>query len=48
MGAEPWLSFITSIDPGEDTIPNHNAQELINACRQIGIPAERLYGSAEG
>lgn len=48
MGMEPWLSFITSIDPSEDTIPNLNAQELINACKQQGIFAERLYGSAEG
>jgi len=48
MGMEPWLSFITSIDPSEDTIPNRNAQELINACREQGIFSELLYGSAEG
>ena len=48
MGMEPWLSFITSIDPGEDTIPNQNARDLLIACKEQGIYAERLYGSAEG
>ena len=48
MGMEPWLSFITSIDPGENTLPNLNAHELLNACQQQGIHAEKLYGCAEG
>lgn len=48
MGMEPWLSFITSIDPSEDTVPNCNAQQLLNACRERGIHAERLYGIGHG
>ncbi len=47
MGAEPWLQFITSIDPSEDTIPAINARQLIAACKDMGIQAERLYAKAE-
>jgi len=47
MGAEPWLSFISSIDPGASTVPRQNADALIQACRARGIEAELLYGRAE-
>ena len=47
MGAEPWLQFITSIDPAEDTIPAVNAKQLMEYCRAQGIYAERLFGTAD-
>ncbi len=48
MGREPWLSFITSIDPDDETIPMQNARKLLDACREKGIYAELLYGMADG
>ena len=47
MGAEPWLQFVTSIDPSEDTPPMVNARQLIAACKDLGIKAERLYAKGE-
>jgi L-ascorbate metabolism protein UlaG (beta-lactamase superfamily) len=47
MGAEPWLQYVTSIDPSEDTPPVINAKQLVSRCAELGIPAERLYGSKE-
>ena len=47
MGAEPWLQYVTSIDPGEDTPPMVNSRQLIEQCTQVGIAAERLFGSKE-
>jgi hypothetical protein len=47
MGAEPWLQFITSIDPAPDTVPVVNANQLVEHCRELGLTAERLYGHAE-
>jgi len=47
MGAEPWLQYVTSIDPSEDTPPVVNARQLIARCKELGIPAELLFGSAE-
>jgi L-ascorbate metabolism protein UlaG (beta-lactamase superfamily) len=47
MGAEPWLQYVTSIDPSEDTPPVVNAKQLIARCKELGIPAELLFGSAE-
>jgi L-ascorbate metabolism protein UlaG (beta-lactamase superfamily) len=47
MGAEPWLQFVTSIDPAEDTVPAINAKKLIDHCHSIGITAQRLFGSAD-
>jgi hypothetical protein len=43
MGAEPWIQFITSIDPAEDTVPRVNAKQLISACQVKNIHAELLY-----
>jgi L-ascorbate metabolism protein UlaG (beta-lactamase superfamily) len=45
MGAEPWVQFVTSIDPAEETIPVVNAKQLVDHCLSIGIKAERLFGS---
>jgi hypothetical protein len=47
MGAEPWLQFVTSIDPSEDTVPAVNARQLLENCKAKGIKAERLFGSAD-
>lgn len=47
MGAEPWLQFVTSIDPSEDTAPAVNARQLLELCKAEGIKAERLFGSAD-
>jgi hypothetical protein len=47
MGAEPWLQYVTSIDPSEDTVPATNARQLVKACRGLGLHAERLFGSAD-
>lgn len=47
MGAEPWLQYITSIDPSEDTMPAVNARMLVDACQNLGLHAERLFGSAD-
>lgn len=45
MGAEPWMQFVTSIDPSEESIPAVNAKQLVAHCLSIGIKAERLFGS---
>lgn len=47
MGAEPWLQFITSIDPDPNTAPVVNAKQLVEYCQGLGLTAERLYGCAE-
>ena len=47
MGAEPWLQFVTSIDPSEDTVPAINAKQVLELCKAEGIKAERLFGSAD-
>ena len=45
MGAEPWMQFVTSIDPSEESIPAINAKQLVDHCLSIGIKAKRLFGS---
>jgi len=47
MGAEPWMQYITSIDPSEDTPPMVNSKAFIKECNERGIPALRLYGQYE-
>lgn len=47
MGAEPWMQYITSIDPGEDTPPVVNSNAFVSECNLQGIPAMRLYGRYE-
>lgn len=48
MGAEPWLQFITSIDPAETTLPAVNARKLLEKCKEAGIAAKKLFGFDEG
>jgi hypothetical protein len=47
MGAEPWMQFVTSIDPSEESVPAVNAQQLVEHCLSLGIKAERLFGSRD-
>lgn len=47
MGAEPWLSFISSIDYEEDDGPIVESDLLIEQCKNHDIHAQRLYGKAE-
>lgn len=47
MGAEPWMQYITSIDPSEDTPPVVNSNAFVKECISRGIPALRLYGQYE-
>lgn len=47
MGLEPWLKFISSLDPTEDGVAVQEAAKLVAHCGSIGLPAERLYGRAE-
>jgi hypothetical protein len=44
LGAEPWMQFLTSIDPSDDTPPMVNSNALIQKCHTLGISAKRLYG----
>ncbi|KZD09515.1 MBL fold metallo-hydrolase [Oceanibaculum pacificum] len=47
LGLEPWLRFITSLAPDPDSAPMRESDRLIALCRDLGIPAARLYGRAE-
>lgn len=47
MGAEPWIQYVTSIDPSEETVPAVNAKQLVEQCQRLGLTAARLYGSAQ-
>ena len=47
LGAEPWLQFVTSIDPDENTPPMINARQLVGRCKELGIQAEKLYAIHE-
>jgi L-ascorbate metabolism protein UlaG (beta-lactamase superfamily) len=47
MGQEPWLNYIMSIKYTEQSRPMTESTKLINACRERGIIAERLYGEKE-
>ena len=47
MGQEPWLNYIMSIKYTEQSRPIMESTKLINACRERGIVAERLYGEKE-
>jgi hypothetical protein len=47
MGQEPWLNFIMSIKYTLESKPIVESNRLIEACRQRGILAERLFGERE-
>jgi L-ascorbate metabolism protein UlaG (beta-lactamase superfamily) len=47
MGQEPWLNYIMSLKYTEQSRPITESTKLMNACRERGIVAERLYGEKE-
>jgi hypothetical protein len=47
MGQEPWLNYIMSLKYTEQSRPIIESNRLINACREWGILAERLFGEKE-
>jgi L-ascorbate metabolism protein UlaG (beta-lactamase superfamily) len=47
MGQEPWLNYIMSIKYTADSRPIVESNRLIQACRERGILAERLFGEKE-
>jgi len=47
MGQEPWLNYIMSIKYTEQSRPIVESNQLIAACRERGIIAERLFGEKQ-
>lgn len=47
MGMEPWLKYIMAKDYTPDSDPIIASDKLIQACRENGIVAERLFGEKE-
>ncbi|HWS52587.1 MAG TPA: MBL fold metallo-hydrolase [Pyrinomonadaceae bacterium] len=47
MGQEPWLNYIMSIKYTEQSPPIVASNRLIEACRERGIVAERLFAKKE-
>src|SRR5215467_10349798 len=47
MGQEPWLNYIMSIKYTEQSRPIMESNQLIAACRERGITAERLFGEKQ-
>jgi len=47
MGQEPWLTYIMSLKYTEQSRPIIESNKLIDACRERGIVAERLFGEKE-
>lgn len=47
MGQEPWLNYIMSVKYTDQSRPIIESNKLIEACKQRGIVAERLFGEKE-
>jgi L-ascorbate metabolism protein UlaG (beta-lactamase superfamily) len=47
MGAEPWLSFISSIRYHDQSKPIVEARKFVAACLERGIVSEKLFGSKD-
>lgn len=47
MGAEPWLSFLTSIKYDEKSPRIIESNKLLEDCKSRGMVAERLFGQKE-
>lgn len=47
MGQEPWLNHVMSIKYTEESRPITESNRLIQACKDQGICAERLFGEKE-
>lgn len=44
MGAEPWLTFISSIHYTEESRPIVESNRLVEECQRRGLQSERLFG----
>jgi L-ascorbate metabolism protein UlaG (beta-lactamase superfamily) len=47
MGLEPWLTYLTSLQYTDTDKPMVESNKLIEACREAGIEAERLFCQKE-
>jgi hypothetical protein len=47
MGQEPWLTYLTSIQYTEESVPIIESNKLVEDCRGRGLVAERLFGHKE-
>lgn len=47
MGAEPWLTYMTSLQYTEESRPIVESNKFIQACREMGVESERLFGHKE-
>jgi L-ascorbate metabolism protein UlaG (beta-lactamase superfamily) len=47
MGQEPWLNYIMSLKYTEESRPIVESNKLIEACKERGLAAERLFGEKE-
>jgi L-ascorbate metabolism protein UlaG (beta-lactamase superfamily) len=47
MGQEPWLNYIMSIKYTDESRPIVESNRLLQACRDKGVIAERLFGEKE-
>ena len=47
MGQEPWLSYVLSLKYTDQSVQVLESNRLIQACEEIGITCERLFGRKE-
>jgi L-ascorbate metabolism protein UlaG (beta-lactamase superfamily) len=47
MGQEPWLNYLMSIKYTDESRPIMESNRLLQACRDRGMNAERLFGERE-
>ena len=47
MGQEPWLTYLTAVKYTPESRPIVESDMLIENCRSMGIPAERIYCQKE-
>jgi len=44
MGSEPWLTYVSSIDYEDDSLPIVESNKFVNACLKDNIKSKRLFG----
>jgi Diiron non-heme beta-hydroxylase N-terminal domain/Beta-lactamase superfamily domain len=47
MGAEPWMTHLTSIAYDDSSVPIVESDRLVESCRASGKVSERLFGKRE-
>lgn len=47
MGQEPWLNYIMRVKYTDQSRPITESNHLLQACKDRGIIAERLFGEKE-